>query len=223
MITVRGLELVRKCDVLVYDRLVAQELVAEAREDAILVPRDAHEQDEINALLVALGRRGYEVVRLKGGDPFVFGRGGEEALALADAGVAFDVVPGVSSLSAVPASAGIPLTHRGVASQATIASGHDPAALDFPALARVGGTIVLFMAHAHLDQIAARLIEHGRDPDTPAAVVSAGSTASQETVVAPLRDVAEDARELSGPALVVIGDVVSLASRLRSAAAELAA
>jgi len=212
---VRGLELVRRCDVLVYDRLVAPELVAEARADAILVPRDAHEQDEINALLVALGRHGYDVVRLKGGDPFVFGRGGEEALALADAGLAFEVVPGVSSLSAVPAAAGIPVTHRGVASQLTIASGHDPDALDYPVLAGVRGTIVLFMAHGHLDEIAARLIEHGRDPATPAAVVSAGSTPSQQTVTAPLRAVAEESRGLPGPALVVVGEVVRLASRLQ--------
>jgi uroporphyrin-III C-methyltransferase len=222
LITARGLELVRACDVLVYDRLVAPELVAEAREEAILVPRDAHEQDEINALLVTLGERGYDVVRLKGGDPFVFGRGGEEALALVDAGVPFDVVPGVSSLSAVPGAAGIPVTHRGLASQVTVASGHDPRALDFPALARAAGTIVLFMAHAHLGEIAARLIEQGRDPETPAAVVSRGSTSSQRTATAPLREVAEEARDLPGPALVVIGEVVRLASRLK-ATAELAA
>jgi uroporphyrin-III C-methyltransferase len=219
LITRRGLELVRSCDVLVYDRLVSSELVDEAREDAILVPRDAHEQEEINALLVALARQGYDVVRLKGGDPFVFGRGGEEALALADAGVAFEIVPGVSSLSAVPASAGIPVTHRGVASQVTIASGHDADALDYPALADAAGTIVLFMAHGNLAEITARLVAQGRDADTPAAVVSAGSTASQQTVTATLEDIAEEARELPGPALVVIGDVVALAAQLRATAA----
>ncbi len=218
----RGLELVRSCDVLVFDRLVAAALVEEAREDAILVRRDAHEQAEINALLVSLGRQGYEVVRLKGGDPFVFGRGGEEALALGRARVPFEVVPGVSSLSAVPASAGIPITHRGLASQVTVASGHDADALDYRALADVAGTIVLFMAHGNLDEISARLIAHGRGPETPAAVVSAGSTSSQQTAVAPLGEIAAAARDLPGPALVVIGEVVRLASRL-AAPAELAA
>jgi uroporphyrin-III C-methyltransferase len=214
LITARGLELVRSCDVLVYDRLVAEELVDQARADAILVPRDAHEQEEINALLVGLGRQGHDVVRLKGGDPFVFGRGGEEALALAEVGIEFEVVPGVSSLSAVPASAGIPVTHRGVSSQVTIASGHDPGALDYEALARAPGTIVLFMALGGLAEIAACLIEHGRDPQTPAAVVASGTTPEQETVTAPLAEIAEASSELRSPALVVIGEVVELAPLL---------
>jgi uroporphyrin-III C-methyltransferase len=210
LITARGLELVRAADVLVYDRLVAPELVAEARDDAILVPRDAHEQGEINALLVALGRQGHDVVRLKGGDPFVFGRGGEEALALAEAGLEFEVVPGVSSLSAVPASAGIPVTHRGVSSQVTIASGHDADALDYPTLARAAGTVVLFMGLGNLGEIAARLIQHGRDASTPSAVVSAGSTPDQQVVSAPLHELADAACELPSPALIVIGEVVEL-------------
>jgi uroporphyrin-III C-methyltransferase len=223
LITARGLELVRSCDVLVYDRLVAEELVSEAREDAILVPRDAHEQEEINVLLVRLARQGYDVVRLKGGDPFVFGRGGEEALALAEAAIEFEVVPGVSSISAVPASAGIPITHRGVSSQVTIASGHDPAALDFKALADTPGTVVLFMALGGLAEIAARLIEHGRDPNTPAAVIASGTTPEQESVSAPLADIAEASTELASPALVVVGDVVGLAPRLHRAAELVAA
>jgi uroporphyrin-III C-methyltransferase len=223
LITARGLELVRSCDALVYDRLVAPELVAEAPADAIRVPRDAHEQDEINALLVALARQGYEVVRLKGGDPFVFGRGGEEALALTQAGVQFEVVPGVSSLSAVPASAGIPVTHRGVSSQVTIASGHDADALDYEALARVTGTIVLFMAHGNLFEIAEHLVAHGRDPYTPAAVIASGSTPTQQTVTAPLCELADRAHALPGPALVVVGDVVRLSSRLQATAEPLGA
>jgi uroporphyrin-III C-methyltransferase len=214
LITARGHELVRNAEVIVYDRLVSPELVAEAREDAILVPRDAHEQAEINELLVTLGREGYDVVRLKGGDPFVFGRGGEEALALVDAGLELEVVPGVSSVSAVPAAAGIPITHRGLSSQVTIASGHDVEALDYAALARVDGTVVLFMALANLAEIAERLIANGRDPRTPAAVVSAGSTPSQQVVTVRLADVAEEARDLSAPALVVIGHVVELAAVL---------
>src|SRR4051794_3802906 len=216
LITARGLELVRAAEVLVYDRLVAPELVAEARDDAILVPRDAHEQEEVNTLLVALARQGYEVVRLKGGDPFVFGRGGEEALELARAGIAFEIVPGVSSLSAVPASAGIPVTHRGLSSQVTIASGHDADALDYRALAQASGTLVLFMALGNLAEIAARLIEHGRDADTPAAVVSAGSTPGQQTATGPLAQIADAAEALPAPALVIVGEVVELAAVLAS-------
>jgi uroporphyrinogen III methyltransferase / synthase len=210
LITARGLELVRSCDALVYDRLVAEELVQEARADAVLVPRDAHEQEEINSLLVRLARQGYDVVRLKGGDPFVFGRGGEEALALAEGGIEFEVVPGVSSLSAVPASVGIPVTHRGVSSQVTIASGHDPGVLDYRTLAHAPGTIVLFMALGGLAKIAAGLIEHGRDPDTPAAVIASGTSPEQETVAARLAEIADASKELEPPALVVVGEVVTL-------------
>ena len=214
LITARGLELVRRCEVLVYDRLVAEELVGEAPADAILVPRDAHEQAEINELLVRLARQGHDVVRLKGGDPFVFGRGGEEALALAEAGLEFEVVPGVSSISAVPASAGIPVTHRGLSSQVTIASGHDPAALDYVALARAPGTLVFFMGFAGLAEIAAGLIDHGCDPETPAAVVASGTTDDQRTVTATLAGIADASAELEPPALVVIGEVVALAPLL---------
>jgi uroporphyrin-III C-methyltransferase len=218
LITVRGLELVRSCDVLVYDRLAAPELVEEAPDDAIRIARDPLDQSAVNGLLVGFGRAGLDVVRLKGGDPFVFGRGGEEALALAEAGVPFEVVPGVSSLSAVPAAAGVPVTHRGIASQATLASGHDPDAVDYETLARARGTVVLFMAFANLPEIAVRLIEHGRDPATPAAVIASGTTGEQETVVSSLGAIAEAAAELESPALVVIGEVVALAERLRTAA-----
>ncbi len=214
LITARGLDLVRRCEVLVYDRLVAEELVGEAPADAILIPRDAHEQAEINELLVRLARQGYHVVRLKGGDPFVFGRGGEEALALAEAGIEFEVVPGVSSISAVPASAGIPVTHRGVSSQVTVASGHDPATLDYDALARAPGTLVFFMGFGGLAEVAAGLIDHGRDPGTPAAVVASGTTDDQRTVTATLAGIADASAELEPPALVVIGEVVALAPLL---------
>jgi uroporphyrin-III C-methyltransferase len=218
LITVRGLELVRSCDALVYDRLVSPELVQEARSDAILVPRDAHDQKEINALLVALARRGYDVVRLKGGDPFVFGRGGEEALALARAGIPFEVVPGVSSLAAAPAAAGIPVTHRGVSAQLTIVSGHscDGEELDYQSLARTPGTLVVFMGLRRLEQIADGLIAHGRDPRTPAAVIAAATTPSQKIVTATLGSIASAVRGLESPALVVVGDVVRLGALIRS-------
>lgn len=216
LITARGLELVRRCDVLVYDRLVSDELVREARADAILVPRDAHEQDEINALLIRLGRQKREVVRLKGGDPFVFGRGGEEALALAGAGIELEVVPGVSSFAAAPAAAGIPVTHRGVSAQVTIVSGHscDGEELDYESLARTPGTLVVFMGLRRLGLIAAGLIEHGRNPETPAAVIAAATTPDEQVVTAPLAEIAGAARRLASPALVVVGDVVRLRTML---------
>lgn len=214
LITARGLELVRRCDALVYDRLVGPELVAEAPEGATRICRETLSQAEIEELLVRLGRRGLEVVRLKGGDPFVFGRGGEEALALARAGVPYEVVPGVSSLSAVPAAAGIPITHRGLSSQVTVVSGHDPDALDLAALARAPGTLVVFMGLASLETLADGLVRHGKPPETPAAVVSCGTTARQVTVRAPLGAIAAAAAGLEPPALVVVGEVVALAGAL---------
>jgi uroporphyrin-III C-methyltransferase len=221
LITARGLELVRSCDVLVHDRLVADELVAEAPQDAIHIGRERLEQEEISRLLVLYGRRDLNVVRLKGGDPFVFGRGGEEALALAEAGVPFEIVPGVSSLSAVPASAGIPITHRGVSAQVTIVQGQGP--LDFEALARAPGTLVLFMALGRLAEIAGGLLEHGLHPNTPAAVIASGTTSEQEVAVATVERIAEAAAGLQPPALIVIGDVVSLTERIASARGTLAA
>jgi uroporphyrin-III C-methyltransferase len=214
LITARGLQLLRTCDALVYDRLVSPELVAEAPQGATRICRETLGQAEIEDLLVRLARRGLEVVRLKGGDPFVFGRGGEEALALAAAGVPFEVVPGVSSLSAVPASAGIPITHRGLSSQVTVVSGHDPRGLDLAALARARGTLVVFMGLASLQDVADGLLRHGKPPETPAAVVASGTTPEQQTVVAPLGEIAAAARSLEPPALVVVGEVVELARKL---------
>lgn len=215
LITVRGLELVRACDVLVYDRLVAPTLVDEAPGHALRIARDGRTQEAVNALLVAQGALELAVVRLKGGDPFVFGRGGEEALALAAAGVPFEVVPGVSSLGAVPAAAGIPVTHRGISASVTAVAAHDPVRLDYAALARVGGTLVFFMGLAHVREIAAGLVAGGLDAATPAAVVASGTTGAQETATAPLAALARAARGLESPALVVVGETVALAARLR--------
>jgi uroporphyrin-III C-methyltransferase len=212
LITVRGLEALRACDAVVYDRLVAPELVDEAPADALRVAREPLAQDEINDLLVRLARRGLDVVRLKGGDPFLFGRGGEEALALVAAGMPLEVVPGVSSLAAVPAAAGIPVTHRGVSSQVTIVNGHGP--LDVAAFATTPGTLVAFMGLARLDEMARGLIEHGRAASTPAAVIANGTLPAQRTVVAPLGGIAEAAADVEPPALIVVGDVVSLAKAL---------
>jgi uroporphyrin-III C-methyltransferase len=218
LITVKGLERVRACDVIVYDRLVAPELVDEAPHDALRIERDRLEQDEVNELLVALGRRGDDVVRLKGGDPFLFGRGGEEALALADAGVAFEIIPGVSSLASVPGSAGIPVTHRGLASAVTAFAAHDVEKLDVAALVGVPGTLVAFMGGARADRLAQRLIEHGFPASTPAAVIVRGTMPDERVIVSPLGAVAAAP---ATPALVVVGDVVGVRAMLavrRSAA-----
>jgi uroporphyrin-III C-methyltransferase len=205
--------------VLVHDALVSPELVAEAPADALVIPRAPLKQAEINALLVEYGRSGLEVVRLKGGDPFVFGRGGEEALELADAGIPFTVTPGVSSIAAVPAAALIPVTHRGSSDRVTIANGHgvpdDPESL--ASLARGGGTIVLFMGLERLPELAAGLVAAGLDPATPAAVVANGTLPDQETVTGRVDELAGLAEGLATPALVVVGEVVDVARRLRAA------
>ena len=219
LITVRGLELLRACDAVVYDRLVAEELVDEAPEDALRICRDGLAQDAVDGLLVELGRE-LDVVRLKGGDPFVFGRGGEEALALVEAGIEVEVVPGVSSIAAVPAAAGIPVTHRGVSDRVTIATAHaaDDSEPDYAGLARAGGTLVLFMGLGRLEALARGLIDAGLAPTTPSAVVSRGTLPDQATVTAPLAKLAEEAAGLPGPALVVVGDVVALRGSILPAA-----
>ena len=216
LITVRGLELLRACDAVVYDRLVAPELVDETPTDALRIPRDGLLQKQIDDLLVALGRQGLEVVRLKGGDPYVFGRGGEEALALAQAGIPFEVVPGISSIAAVPAAAGIPVTHRGVSDRVTIATAHaaDGSPPDYASLVAAGGTLVLFMGLGRLRALADGLIRAGMAAATPAAVVSRGTLPDQEVITATLDEIADVAGDLPGPALVVIGDVVALSGRL---------
>ena len=217
LITVRGLARVRAAEVLVYDRLVSPDLVAEAPVDAVRIARDDLSQAQVNATLVAQGRSRF-VVRLKGGDPFVFGRGGEEALALAAAGVPFELVPGVSSIAAVPGAALIPVTHRGVSQAVTAFAAHDVDALDVAALARVPGTLVAFMGGARAERLAQRLIEHGMPASTPAAVVSRGTTDEQDVVVTPLGALRG---ATATPALVVIGDVVAVRAALalrRSAA-----
>ena len=222
LITAKGLELVRSCEALVYDVLVAPELVAEAPDDALLIPRAKLKQAEINKLLVELGERGLDVVRLKGGDPFVFGRGGEEALALAEAGLSFEVVPGVSALSAVPASAGIPVTHRGVSAQVTLVSGHSAAGdeLDYDHLAKTPGTLVVFMGLNHLPEIVAGLIAAGKDAYTPAAVISNGTRADGRSVTGTLAEIVSLSEGLLSPALLVVGDVVAVGAELAAVAAD---
>jgi uroporphyrin-III C-methyltransferase len=214
LITVRGLARVRACEVLVYDRLVAQEIVAEAPIGSLRISRDGLTQDDINGLLVAHGRRGRRVVRLKGGDPFVFGRGGEEALALVRAGVPFELVPGVSSIAAVPESVGIPVTHRGVSQAVTAFAANDVEALDVRGLAGVPGTLVAFMGGAVVGRLAERLIAEGKPASTPAAVISRGTTDDEQVIVAPLGAIGAAAADAPTPALVVIGEVVAVREAL---------
>ena len=218
LITARGLELVRRCDALIHDRLVAPELVAEAPADARTISRDGLDQERIEGVLIDLGSQGLEVVRLKGGDPFVFGRGGEEALALAEADIPFEVVPGVSALAAVPAAAGIPLTHRGLSAQVRVVSGRSADGEVELDRAVAGETVVLFMALNELDSLCVRLLALGLDPATPAAVISRGTCPDQEVVVAEVGGIAAAAEGLPGPALVVVGEVVGLRERLRGSA-----
>jgi uroporphyrin-III C-methyltransferase len=222
LITARGLDLVRSCEALVYDVLVAPELVSEAPDDALLIPRAKLQQAEIDKVLVELGERGLEVVRLKGGDPFVFGRGGEEAFALAEAGLPYEVVPGVSAISAVPASAGIPVTHRGVSAQVTLVSGHSASGeeLDYDHLAKTPGTLVVFMGLTHLPEIVAGLLAAGMDADTPAAVVSNGTRHDGRSVTATLDEIASLVDGLVSPALLVVGDVVAVGAELAAVAAD---
>ena len=227
LITRRGLELVRSCDVLLYDRLVHPSLVSEAPSSAETmyvgkIPgAPSMPQAEIDSLIVKHAREGKRVVRLKGGDPFVFGRGADEAQALAAAGIAFEIVPGVSSAIAVPAYAGIPVTHSGMASSFAVVTAHEssdrPGAEErWRELARGAGTLVLMMGVAGLEEAAQRLIAAGRDASEPAAVVERGTTSDQRTVVGTLETIAEVARDanVESPAVTVVGSVVQLSSAL---------
>jgi len=229
LITLAGLERIREADVIVYDRLVSPRLLEQARGDAEMVyvgkisgAPGGHDQAGINRTLVEKAREGKRVVRLKGGDPFVFGRGGEEAEALREAGVPFHVVPGVTSAVAVPAYAGIPVTHRGVAATFAVVTGHeDPGkgepAIDWRGLATAVDTLVLLMGMKTLPDVIDKLIAGGRPADTPAAVIRWGTTPDQRTVVGTLADIVRRVEEagLEPPAITVVGEVVRLRETLR--------
>jgi uroporphyrin-III C-methyltransferase len=217
LLTVRAARLIANADVIVHDRLADPAIVQLAHPDAELIdvgkrPGRPTPQENINALLVHLGREGREVVRLKGGDPFVFGRGGEEAQALLAAGVPFTVVPGISSALAAPAAAGIPVTHRGVSASFTVVTGHresgGSSSIDWEALARVGDTIVVLMGVAERALIAARLIAGGLAADTPVAAVRWGTRPEQETLRTTLAELGDAAVE--APSTIVIGAVAAL-------------
>jgi uroporphyrinogen III methyltransferase/synthase len=223
LITVRGQDLLRRADVIVYDRLAGDALLDLARPECLLIdagkqPGDvALTQDETTATLVEHGRRGALVVRLKGGDPFVFGRGGEEAHALRAAGVEYEIVPGVTSAISVPAFAGVPVTHRDLAAQVTIVTAHERpgkerADVDWAALAELPGTLVVLMGVARLGAVAEVLVAAGKPADTPVCVTQSGTTAAQRSVLGTLATIAADvaAAGIRSPAVTVIGAVAAL-------------
>ncbi|MEA2494599.1 MAG: uroporphyrinogen methyltransferase / synthase [Thermoleophilaceae bacterium] len=227
LVTRRALELVQEADAIVYDRLIPPGLIAEARPDADLryagkePGQPSMEQEAINDLLVELAQAGKSVVRLKGGDPFVFGRGGEEAQALRAASIPFEVVPGVTAGIAAPAYAGIPVTHRDTASAVAFITGHeDPekpeSVIDWAALAAFPGTLVFYMGVKQLPEIARKLIEAGRPADQPAAVVERGTLASQRSILATLDSIAErvQAEGVKPPAITLVGPVAALAGEI---------
>jgi uroporphyrin-III C-methyltransferase len=228
LLTLKAAEALRRADLVLHDSLPGRAVLRLVRPGATILCVGKRKglapmpQAKINARLVAGARAGQRVVRLKGGDPFVFGRGGEEAMALREAGIPWRVVPGVSAGLAAPAAAGIPLTHRGVASAVTFVTGHDrdgnlPGTVDWESLARAGGTIAAFMALTKLDEIALRLLAAGRSPATPVAVVAHASMPGQAVLRTTLGTCTLEARRATGlttPALVVIGEVAGLAAAL---------
>jgi uroporphyrinogen III methyltransferase/synthase len=226
LLTLRAVECLGRAEVVIYDRLVPERLLDFISETAERIPvgslpgRHAERCPHITTALLDAARRGKRVVRLKGGDPFLFGRGAEEAAALKDAGIAYEIVPGVTAGTAAGAFAGIPLTHRLHASAVAIVAGHECAkpdsVMDWPALARFPGTLVFYMGIANLPIITEKLMSHGKPPNTPAAAVRWGTTGEQRTVEASLSKLAAEVRaaELAPPALVVIGEVAELRSHL---------
>jgi uroporphyrin-III C-methyltransferase len=225
LLTLAALHALQNADVVVYDALVDERILALAKENAEQVyagkrgGRPSPKQPDISARLVQLAHAGRRVLRLKGGDPFVFGRGGEEALALVAAGIPFRVVPGITAATGGLAYAGIPVTHRDVNTAVTFVTGHNvrgdvPDNLDWQALARGAPVLVFYMALKHLDEIATRLIDGGRDADEPAAIVVAATTGAQQVIETTLGAAPGRAHEVSPPALFVVGEVVRLRAGL---------
>lgn len=222
LLTVKALRLVRTAPAVVYDALISPEIKALFAPGALRFDvgkrsgrRDSMEQEQISRLLVRLAREGHEVLRLKGGDPFVFGRGGEEALALAAAGISFEVVPGISAAQGAGAALGIPLTHRGLSGSCTFLNGHGPTLdrIDWPALVALGGTWIFYMGKASLGAIADNLLRHGADPALGLAVVESATLPAQAHALMRLGDAPFWRPEVlgDGPALVMVGPSVELA------------
>lgn len=228
LMTVKGLDCIRHADVVIYDRLVDESILNEARPGAekIYVGKASNhhtlEQEKINHLLIQKAREGKAVVRLKGGDPFVLGRGGEEAEALVENHIPFEVVPGVSSAVAVPAYAGIPVTHRGVASSFTVVTGHKASGeaehhVAWDKLSAGTDTLVILMGIGNLAYVVDRLQKSNKPPSTPVAVITHGTTSRQRCVIGTLEDIVEkvNSENLQPPSVVVVGDVVQLRKCLR--------
>ena len=236
LITVRGRQLLAEADVVISDRLAPRELLAELPPDVLVIDagkvpyRRAMSQDEINQALITHAREGRFVVRLKGGDPFVFGRGGEEMLACLRAGVPVTVVPGVSSAVGVPTAAGLPVTHRGTAQDFHVISVHVPpdderSTVDWPALAKTDGTLVLLMALERIEPVARALIRHGRPRSGPVSVIADGTMPTQRTIYSTLEEVSRQVANegIRPPAVVVIGGVVTIGAELAGLARDLSA
>jgi uroporphyrin-III C-methyltransferase len=221
LLTIKALKALERADVVVHDGLVSEEILALAPAAARRISvakrksRHSYSQDEINRMLVAFAREGLTVVRLKGGDPFIFGRGGEELEAAREAGVECHVVPGVTAALAAGASAGAPLTHRGAAQSVTFVTGHAAKGgepdLDWPALARPNQTVVIYMGLSTAAPIAARLMAAGRAGATPALIVENASRADERRIATTLSGLAEAAAGLAGPALLIVGEAMALA------------
>lgn len=223
LLTLKGLQEIQQADVVLYDALVSDGILSLVRRDAerIFVGKRARggrtPQEDTNALMVRLAREGRRVVRLKGGDPFVFGRGGEELETLARHQIPFSVVPGITAAVGATAYAGIPLTHRDYAQSAVFVTGHrkaDAPDIEWQTLARSHQTLVIYMGALKAALIAERLQQHGRSPDTPAAVISQGTLPAQKTATGTLANLAELAETAPNPALIVIGEVVGLHEKL---------
>lgn len=227
LITVKGLQCIKEADVLVYDRLASSRLLSYAQADAEMIyvgkgpDQHAMKQEEINQLLAQKGLAGKIVTRLKGGDPFVFGRGGEEAEVLLEAGVPFEIVPGITSAISVPAYAGIPVTHREFTSNFAVITGNeDPTKEDsniaWEKIATGIGTLIFLMGMGNLAKIVAKLTEHGRSPATPVALIRWGTRPEQQTLVGTLADIVEkrEAAGFSNPAIIIVGEVVNLREKL---------
>lgn len=228
LISLKGLRAIREADVILYDRLANRELLKYRRENAELIDvgkvPDNHKypQEEINRLIVDKAKEGKIVTRLKGGDPFVFGRGGEEAIDLKREGIDFEIVPGITSAISVPAYAGIPVTHRNVSTSFHVITGHEnpskeEASVDYSALARLNGTLIFLMGVGRLREITGKLMENGKNKTTPVALVHRGTTAKQKTVVGSLETIVEivDREKVKSPSIIIVGEVVNLREELK--------